>query len=89
MPTELAWIREHGFAIDDEADREGVRCLAAPVFDQVGFVMGAFSVSAPAVHLSFPAAVALAPPVIEAANQVSLALSAPHSALPNAPEGSS
>ena len=89
MPTELVWIREHGFAIDDKEDREGVRCLVAPVFDQVGLVMGAISVLAPAVHLSFSAAVALAPPVIEAANQISLALSARHSSLPNAPEGSS
>lgn len=82
LHRELAWVRQHGFAIDDEEDREGVRCLAAPVFDQVGFVMGAVSVSAPAVHLSFPDALALAPHVIAAANQVSRALGAPAHALP-------
>lgn len=86
MQRELAWIREHGFAIDDEEDREGVRCLAAPVFDQVGDVMGAVSVSAPAVHLSFPDAMALAPHVTDAAHHVSLALGAPPSALPTAPQ---
>lgn len=76
LRVELEWIREHGFAIDDEEDREGVRCLAAPVFDQRGDVLGAVSVSAPAVHLSFTEATALAPRVIEAAQDISLALGA-------------
>lgn len=79
LQRELAWIREKGFAIDDEEDREGVRCIAAPVFDQLGYAMGAVSVSAPAVHLSFPDAMALAPHVIEAAREVSMALGAPPS----------
>lgn len=74
---ELDWVREKGFAIDDEEDREAVRCVAAPVFDQFGYAMGAISVSAPAIHLSFPEAMELATHVIEAAQEVSTTLGAP------------
>lgn len=77
LQRELEWVREKGFAIDDEEDREGVRCIAAPVFDQFGYAMGAVGVSAPAIHLTFPEAMALAPRVIAAAAEVSTALGAP------------
>lgn len=84
LMQELQSVRKQGFSIDDEEDREGIRCLAAPVYDQVGAVMGGVSVSAPAVHLSFSQAIALAPRVIDAANDVSRALGAPSSVFTNA-----
>lgn len=77
LRAELGWVRDHGFAIDDEEDREGVRCIAAPVFDQFGEAMGAVGVSAPAMYLSFQDAMTLAPHVREAAAQVSGVLAAP------------
>lgn len=40
-----------GFAIDDEELAEGLRCVAAPVFDHTGKARYALSISAPAMRL--------------------------------------
>ncbi|MCV4821197.1 IclR family transcriptional regulator C-terminal domain-containing protein, partial [Escherichia coli] len=42
---ELARVREHGFAIDDEENSLGVRCVAAPVFDATGHVVASIGVT--------------------------------------------
>jgi len=42
---ELARVREHGFAIDDEENSLGVRCVAAPVFDAAGCVVASIGVT--------------------------------------------
>jgi DNA-binding IclR family transcriptional regulator len=42
---ELARVRERGYAIDDEQNEMGIRCVAAPVFDHVGHGVGAVSLS--------------------------------------------
>jgi DNA-binding IclR family transcriptional regulator len=41
----LAEVRRLGFAIDNEERIEGVRCVAAPIFDRTGGVVAALSVS--------------------------------------------
>ncbi len=48
---ELASIRGHGCAIDDEEFVAGLRCIGAPVFDYTGKVNYAISVSGPAVRM--------------------------------------
>ncbi|MGW2292086.1 IclR family transcriptional regulator [Streptomyces phaeochromogenes] len=45
LRTELAKVREQGFALDDEENELGVRCLAVPVRDAKGSVIGAVNVS--------------------------------------------
>jgi DNA-binding IclR family transcriptional regulator len=42
---ELAHIRTRGFAVDDEENNLGVRCVAAPVFDALGDVVASVGVS--------------------------------------------
>jgi DNA-binding IclR family transcriptional regulator len=42
---ELEKVRERGYAIDDEENSLGARCLAAPVFDGFGKVIAAVGVS--------------------------------------------
>jgi DNA-binding IclR family transcriptional regulator len=48
---ELERVRELGFAVDNEEGREGVRCLAAPVFDHRGEAIAAVSLSGNAAQI--------------------------------------
>ncbi|WP_147917640.1 IclR family transcriptional regulator [Ruania zhangjianzhongii] len=81
---ELARIRANGYCLDDEEDREGIRCVGAPVFDHRGHAIGGISVSGPVFYFSLADATALAPQVIHAARDVSLSLGAPAASLPEA-----
>lgn len=49
--TELDQVRECGYAIDDEENEIGGRCIAVPVFDHTGQVTAAVSISAPTARL--------------------------------------
>ncbi|ACL24066.1 transcriptional regulator, IclR family [Chloroflexus aggregans DSM 9485] len=67
LRAELALARERGFALDDEEREEGVCCVAAPIFDRRGQVVGAISLSGPSIRLDRARAEALGPRVREAA----------------------
>ena len=49
---ELKKIRTEGWAIDDEECEEGVRCVAAPILDQMGSVIASISVTGPASRIT-------------------------------------
>lgn len=42
---ELEKVRKYGFAIDDEENADGVRCVASPIFDTTGKVVAALGTS--------------------------------------------
>jgi IclR family transcriptional regulator, KDG regulon repressor len=42
---ELARVREQGYAVDDEENNYGVRCVAAPIFDSLNRVVASVGVS--------------------------------------------
>ncbi len=45
LRSELALVRRLGYAFDDEEDEIGLRCVGAPIFDALGAVAAALSVS--------------------------------------------
>jgi DNA-binding IclR family transcriptional regulator len=50
--AELERTRGQGFAIDDEENEAGARCVAAPLFDHRGQCIGAISLAGPASRLT-------------------------------------
>lgn len=49
---ELDKIRLHGYAVDDEENEHGVRCVGAPIFNFHGEVEGAISISGPTIRVT-------------------------------------
>lgn len=48
LEKELDKVRRHGIAYDDEEAEIGLKCVAAPIHDDEGYIVAALSVSAPA-----------------------------------------
>ena len=48
----LKMIRTTGYAIDDEENEEGIRCVAAPIRNEIGEVVAAMSVSGPTTRIT-------------------------------------
>jgi DNA-binding IclR family transcriptional regulator len=67
----LEIIRHQKYAIDDLENEEGIRCVAAPVFDHSGTVIGGLSISGPAYRLEMDRLVELSKHVITAADTIS------------------
>lgn len=57
LRSRLAKVQAEGFAVDDEEHHPGLRCVASPVFNHLGDVIGAISVSGLAIRLT-PARIA-------------------------------
>ncbi|MBK8465675.1 MAG: IclR family transcriptional regulator [Chloracidobacterium sp.] len=51
---EAARVRKYGFAVDDEENAEGVRCIAAPIYDARGSVVAALGTSSIIQHIDEP-----------------------------------
>jgi DNA-binding IclR family transcriptional regulator len=71
---ELARIRKQGFAIDNEENETGVRCVGAPIFDHTGRAFAGISISGPAYRTSVSQLEAISRPLIEAAHAISARL---------------
>ncbi|WML38096.1 IclR family transcriptional regulator [Neobacillus sp. OS1-2] len=52
LKRHLHQIREKGYSIDDEEIELGLKCVAAPIFDHHGKVLGAISCAAPKVRMN-------------------------------------
>ncbi|HYG42318.1 MAG TPA: IclR family transcriptional regulator [Bordetella sp.] len=70
LDRELALVRRHGYARDNEELELGVRCIAAGIFDDTGKLVAGLSISAPAERLQDEWIQAL----VEAARNISEAL---------------
>jgi IclR family acetate operon transcriptional repressor len=77
LETELKDVRARWWALDDEENQKGIRCVGTPVFNHTGRVLGGISVSAPVFDFTVEDATSLAPSLRSAARKVSAALGAP------------
>jgi IclR family KDG regulon transcriptional repressor len=57
--TDPAQLREHlkivlkqGYAIDDEENEKGIRCVGAPIYNEMGKTVAAISITAPAFRVT-------------------------------------
>ncbi|WP_050181656.1 IclR family transcriptional regulator [Domibacillus robiginosus] len=50
--TELARVRQEGYALDLEENEPGIRCIASPVFDHQGSIAAAVSISGPTLRMT-------------------------------------
>lgn len=67
---ELEKVRQSGFALDDEEQSLGLRCIAAPVFNEFAEPISALSISGPTVRVTPGRTADLAALVQHAANRV-------------------
>ena len=70
---ELSRSRDKGFAVEDQEGAEGMRGVAAPIFDSAGAPVAALSVSGPAFRLSLTDVTRFGQAVREAADRVTAA----------------
>ncbi len=71
LENELTLIRSRGFAIDNEENEIGIRCVGAPIFDYTTKPIGAISISAPRDRMDQERFNALGPLVYLAAQKIS------------------
>jgi DNA-binding IclR family transcriptional regulator len=71
LKHELEIIRLRGYALDDEEEEIGVRCLGAPIFNSSRDAIAALSVVGDSVQISEDTLVPLQREVVEAANRIS------------------
>ena len=70
LRADLARIRRRGWSLDDEERFAGMRCVAAPIFNEFGEPVGGVSVSGPSVRVTSAKAREFGPLVRAAGEQI-------------------
>jgi IclR family KDG regulon transcriptional repressor len=52
LKEHLEVVRMQGYAVDDEENEQGIRCVAAPIRNESGKVIAATSISGPAIRIT-------------------------------------
>ena len=73
---ELEKIRQQGFSLDMEENEQGVRCVAAPIFNGKKEVCGAISISGPSVRMNEKRLEELSEIIVKAGSDISSVLGA-------------
>ncbi|MCR2045391.1 IclR family transcriptional regulator [Anaerosalibacter massiliensis] len=71
LKNRLKKIRKKGYSVDDQENELGVRCIGAPVFNRLGKVEGAISISGPTIRVTKEKIEEMAEQVIKYANMIS------------------
>ncbi len=74
MLEHFALIRSRGYALDEEEHEEGIRCIAAPLFDRQKRVVGAISITALAYRVDRELLLSWRPQLRECAEKVTMVL---------------
>jgi len=74
LRDDLAGIRARGYAVDNEEKTDGMRCIAAPVFDMTGEAVAGISVSGPTSRVGLDDIDRLSVPVMAAARNLTRAI---------------
>ena len=74
--AEATTIVQNGFAMDDEEQEIGLRCIAAPIHDHTGRVVAAVSLSGPTTRITLETVPEVAGRVIACAQATSVSLGA-------------
>ena len=69
--NDLKSIKSHGFAVDDEEQSLGLRCIAAPIFNELAEPIFAVSISGPTIRVSEDKLDHLAAHVVAVAKKIS------------------
>jgi DNA-binding IclR family transcriptional regulator len=51
LKEHLKQVRKQGYALDDEENEKGIRCIAAPIYNEAGKAVAAVSISGPAFRI--------------------------------------
>ncbi|TNC22245.1 IclR family transcriptional regulator [Amycolatopsis alkalitolerans] len=79
LSLHLAEIRERGYALDDEENHTGVRCISVPVYNGAGGTpVGCIGIDGPSVRMVETEIEKLAHKVIEVATELSIKLGEDH-----------
>jgi IclR family acetate operon transcriptional repressor len=68
--AELQKSRQRGWAVDDEERTLGMRCVAAPIYNEMGETIAAVSMSGPAVRITLERLGEFGPTMMRAADQI-------------------
>lgn len=71
---ELVKIARQGYSLDDEEQFEGLRCIAANIYNEYGEAVAAISISGPAVRVKWERIPQLSALVMDAAREVTQAI---------------
>lgn len=74
LQQELDKIQSEGYAIDNEENESGIRCVAAPILDSSQHVIASVSISGPTIRITHEKVPELANMVVKTCRQISQAL---------------
>lgn len=81
LTSKLAFIehltacKTQGYSLDNEEQSEGLRCIAAPIFNEHGEAIAAVSISGPRLRVTDKRIESLAQTVCDTAQQITIAMS--------------